>query len=309
MTALRTTTIGSLYRFKEDLHEAIDDAIAFQREHRMDLISDGEQRTDMVSYFAESFSGLSVVNGLPIIDGRVGLDGAPSEFSKVKDLAYIRSKHPDMEVKVAITGPTTLGMTCGSRGVGPHYRSLNDFALYEDIADALAPVARSLADGGAHVQIDEPFLSQGYRDLKERVALLDRVASDLPPERTSVHVCGHVGRFGVLDHLMRLESVSVISLGFAGRQERQNIEALRGAGFAENGKLLGAGCIAVTPTREEEVDDPDSVRALLKTVSGVVGAESIAYAHPDCGLRVTGKSFVPIILRNLRAGADLFGSD
>ena len=309
MTPLKATTIGSLYRFKEDLHESIDDAIAFQREHGMDLLSDGEQRTDMVSYFAESFSGFSVANGFPVIDGKVQLDGTPSDFSKVKDLAYIRSKHADIPIKIAITGPTTLGMTCGSRGVGPHYRDLNDFALYEDIADALAPVALSLADNGAHVQIDEPFLSQGYRDIKERVALLDRVASGLPPERTSIHVCGHVGRFGVLDHLMRLESTSVISLGFAGRQERQNIEAIAGAGFAEHGKLLGAGCIAVTPTRDEDVDDPDSVCALLKSIAGIVGDESIAYAHPDCGLRVTGKSLVPIILRNLRAGVDLFGRD
>lgn len=309
MSALKTTTIGSLYRFREDLLESIDEAIAFQNELGLDLISDGEQRTDMVSYFAESLSGLSVANGMPVIDGKVELKGDPGEFSKVKDLAYIRSKHPEIEVKVAITGPTTLGMTCGSRGVGPHYGGLNDFALYEDIAAALAPVARSLADLGAHVQIDEPFLSQGYRDLRERVALLDRVADGLPADRTSVHVCGSVGRFGALSHLMKLENLSVISLGFAGRQERSNIDALEDTGFSDNAKRLGAGCIAVTPLNEEEVGDAESVRALLEAISDRVGLESIAYAHPDCGLRVTGKSLVPIILRNLRAGVDLLGRD
>jgi methionine synthase II (cobalamin-independent) len=309
MPTLDTTTIGSLYRFREDLLESIDEAIAFQSEFGLDLISDGEQRTDMVSYFAESLSGLSVADGMPVIDGRVELRGDPTEFSKVKDLAYIRSKHPGLEVKVAITGPTTLGMTCGSRGVGLHYESLNDFALYEDIAAALAPIAKSLASLGAHVQIDEPFLSQGYRDLGERVALLDAVADGLPADRTSVHVCGSVGRFGVLSHLMRLENISVISLGFAGRQERSNIEVIEGAGFAENGKVLGAGCIAVTPLSEEEVGDPESVRALLASISDRIGMESIAYAHPDCGLRVTGKSLVPIILRNLRDGVDLLGRD
>ncbi|UCE92399.1 MAG: hypothetical protein JSV90_04510 [Methanobacteriota archaeon] len=307
MATLRTTTIGSLYRFREDLLESIDEAIAFQSSLGMDIISDGEQRTDMVSYFAESLSGLSVSNGVPFIADKVELKGDASDFSKVKDLAYIRSKHPDMDVKVAITGPTTLGMTCGSRSAGSHYGGLRDFTLYEDIADALAPIAESLADLGAHVQIDEPFLSQGYGDIKERVALLDRIADGLPVERTSVHVCGYVGRYGVLSHLMRLENVSVVSLGFAGRQERPNMDVLGDARFSDNGKLLGAGCIAVTPMSENEVGDAESVCALLESTARAVGPDSIAYAHPDCGLRVTGKSLVAIILRNLRAGVDLFG--
>lgn len=307
MTTIETTTIGSLYRFRDDLHESIDEAIAFQKDLGMDLVTDGEQRTDMVSYFAESLSGLSVVKGVPVIAGKVELGCDPKEFSKVKDLAYIRSKHPDLPIKVAITGPTTLGMTCGSRGVGPRYSNLNDFSLYEDIATALAPIAKSLADLGAHVQIDEPFLSQGYGDLKARVGLLDIVADGLPREHTSAHVCGYIGRFGVLQHLLALENLSVLSFGFAGRQERPNIDYLAGAGFADHGKLLGAGCIAVTPTKEAEVGDPRSVMSLLESISAAVGIDAVAYAHPDCGLRVTGKSLAPIILRNLRAGVDMLG--
>jgi methionine synthase II (cobalamin-independent) len=91
MTSLQTTTIGSLYRFREDLHESIDSALAFQKEHGMDLLTDGEQRTDMVSYFAEAFSGLGVESGAPVITGRIALQGHEREFSKVEDMAYIRS--------------------------------------------------------------------------------------------------------------------------------------------------------------------------------------------------------------------------
>ena len=305
MKGLKTTTIGSLYRFGEDVHESIDRAIAFQEEHGMDLLTDGEQRTDMVSYFAESLAGLGIESGMPVITGKISLQGAPGDFSKVRDLTYIRTKHPDTPVKVAITGPTTLGMTCGSRKVSSPYRGLLDFSLYEDIAAALSPVAKELAALGAHVQIDEPFLSQGYRDIAERVALVDRVAEGLPAGRTSVHVCGNIGRFGVIDHLLRLENVSVLSFGFAGRQESANINSLREAAFRDSGKRLGAGCISVSPVSEAEVDPPESVASLLKSLAEKVGLDNMAYAHPDCGLRATSKSLVPMILDNLRAGADL----
>ncbi len=304
---MHTTTIGSLYRFREDLHESIDEAIAFQESFGLDLISDGEQRADMVSYFAESLTGLAVESGMPVITGKVELSSDPEQFSKVRDLRFIRDNHPDTPVKVAITGPTTLGMTCGSRKIGSHYKGLSDFSLYQDVASALAPIASEIAALGAHVQLDEPFLSQGYRDLKERVALLDEVVAGVPRERASVHVCGNITRFGVLNHLMDLDNVSTLSFAFAGRQERPNIDLLKNGTFSGSDKKLGAGCIAVTPMSEAEVDSPEAVRDLLQDIIGRVGIDSIAYAHPDCGLRATTKSLVPIILMNLQAGVGLLG--
>ncbi|HJX04960.1 MAG TPA: hypothetical protein VJ489_03985 [Thermoplasmata archaeon] len=307
MTRLLTTTIGSLFRFSPDLNESIDGAIEFQRQHRLDILSDGEQRTDMISYFAESFDGLGLENGAPVVTGKISLKNGPESFSKVKDLEYIRSKNPDLKVKVAITGPTTLGMTCGSRKIRSHYKNLMDFSMYTDIADALAPIAKAIIDRGALVQLDEPFLSQGYKDLNDRVKLLDRIADGLPAEKVTVHVCGFVGGFGAVEHLQKLENVSVLSFGFAGRLERTNIGHISKEGFEESGKKLGAGCIAVTPSTEAEVDSPDKVASKLREITDKVGIENIAFAHPDCGLRATDKALVPIILRNMRAGVDMFG--
>lgn len=304
---LTTTTIGSLFRFDPDLHGSMDKAVEFQLGHRLDIISDGEQRTDMISYFAESFAGLGVESGAPVVSGKIALKNGPEEFSKVRDLKYIRSKYPDLRVKVAITGPTTLGMTCGSRKIKSYYKNLLDFRLYEDIADALAPVAKAIIDAGALVQLDEPFLSQGYRDLEARVRLLDRIARGLPGDKMSTHVCGYVGGHGVIDHLLRLENVSTLSFAFAGRVEMPNIAHISQKAFEDNGKKLGAGCISVTPLTEAEVHTPQQVASMLRDIAGRVGRENIAYAHPDCGMRVTSKPLVPIILRNMRAGVDLFG--
>ena len=301
------TTIGSLYRFSIDLHDSIDRAIQFQREHGVDILSDGEQRTDMVTYFSEAFNGLGVEGGSPMVTGRVSLRNTPEQFSKVKDLEYVLSKHPDLRIKVALTGPTTLGMTCGSKKIMSYYKNLLDFRLYEDIAEGLTPIAKELTDRGAYVQLDEPFLSQGYRDLKERVHLLDEIAADLPREKVSVHVCGFVGGYGVVDHLVKLENVSMLSFAFAGRIELKNSEHVSRKPFEDNDKKLGAGCISVTPTSMTEVGTRESVAAKLQELSKKVGRENLAYAHPDCGMRVTPKSLVPIILDNLRAGVDIFG--
>jgi methionine synthase II (cobalamin-independent) len=306
MSPLATTTIGSLSRFDPDLHVSIEKALAFQREHRLDLLTDGEQRTDMISYFAESFEGLAVENGSPIVTGRISLNDSPKEFSKVQDLAYIRSRHPHLDVKVALTGPTTLGMTCASKRIRSHYKSIMDFSLYEDIAAALAPLARALIDLGGFVQVDEPFLSQGHRDIDARVGLLDSIAEGLPRERMSVHVCGFIGRPRLVDNLMALENYSVLSFGFAGRIEAPNIDHVSRS-FETGDKKLGAGCAKVTPLSEKDVDTPQEVSKLLSRIASKVGRENIAYAHPDCGMRATDKSLVPIILKNMRAGVDLFG--
>ncbi len=307
MARLPITTIGSLYRFSIDLHDSIDRAIQFQREHGVDILSDGEQRSDMVTYFAEAFDGLAVEGGAPIVTGRVNLKHPPQQFSKVKDLEYVLSKHPDLRIKVALTGPTTLGMTCGSKKILSYYKNLLDPKLYQDIAESLAPLAKELVEMGAYVQLDEPFLSQGYRDLKEKVKLLDFIAADLPRDRMSVHVCGFVGGFGVVDHLLKLENIGTLSFAFAGRIEQKNIEHIARKPFEDNEKKIGVGCISVTPTKAADVGSRDMTLAKLQEVAEKVGTQNLAYAHPDCGMRVTPKSLVPIILDNLRAGVDIFG--
>ena len=306
MSPLPTTTIGSLSRFDPDLHKSIARALAFQREHRLDILTDGEQRTDMISYFAESFNGLAIENGSPLVTGKISLKNGPESFSKVEDLVFIRSMYPDLTVKVALTGPTTLGMTCASKKIKSHYKNILDFDLYEDIAIALAPLAKALIERGAIVQIDEPFLSQGHRDIEARVDLLDFIANGLPKERMSIHVCGFVGRSKLVDSLLNLQHYSVISFGFAGRIESPNIDYISKS-FETHDKKLGAGCIKVTPLSEKDVDTPQDVARRLERIASKVGRENIAYAHPDCGMRATDKSLVPIILRNLRAGVDLFG--
>jgi methionine synthase II (cobalamin-independent) len=306
MLKIPLTTIGSFFRFDEDLQKSIDIAIEFQKSYGIDIFSDGEQRADMINYFAEAFEGLSVETGIPIIQDKIVLSKEPKQFSKVKDLEYIKSKNPDLDIKIAVTGPTTLGMSCGSKKIDGYYKNITDPSLYEDITLALTPIVKALIERGARVQIDEPFLSQGFRDLDFRVELLDTIGQGLPPNLMSVHVCGYIGRYGVLDRLLQLQNYSVLSFAFAGKKEKGNIDFIDLKSFEKNDKKLGAGCISVTPLFKEEVDTEELVTNKISEIVEKIGVSNIAYIHPDCGFKATRKELVPNIMRNLKKGVNSF---
>ena len=110
MENLTTTTIGSLFSLSPNIHEAIDKAINLQKQYRLDILTDGEQRADMISYFAESLEGLGFENRRAVVLGKIKLKNEAEIFSKIQDLEHIKEKYPDIKIKIAITGPTTLGI-------------------------------------------------------------------------------------------------------------------------------------------------------------------------------------------------------
>jgi methionine synthase II (cobalamin-independent) len=188
-------------------------------------------------------------------------------------------------------------MTAAMGGV-TGYRGVRDAAIYEDCADALTPLAEAALDAGALLQIDEPGLSARFESPKYTERLLTALPdSAIDDGRVSLHVCGDVGV--VWEDLMRL-SVGVLSFGFSRAQEARNVETLKKKVLA-TGKRLGVGFISNTYLEEAEV-----ARARLEKVAGIVGAENIAYIHPDCGFAPTPPSLVEPILRNMKVAAEAF---
>ena len=102
---LLRTVIGSFPRLREDDREAIDAVVALQREHHIDLLSDGEQKGDMIAYFARQISGLAIENDFPIVVGKISPPEDPLSFQKIVDYHYVRDKYPDLDFKVTLTGP------------------------------------------------------------------------------------------------------------------------------------------------------------------------------------------------------------
>ncbi len=295
------TTVGSLPPFPGAPEEAVLRAVDLQRLHGFEILTDGEPRADMLSYFV-GIPGLRDSGGVPQIVERIRPLEDASRFSKVGDLDRVQRVHPGAQFKVSLTGPATFALACGTRAAGSPYRGPMDPALQDDFVDALVPIAREIARRGAFLQIDEPVLSQGMREYGPALGRMELLASEAPPERVSVHVCGGLARSKVLPALLGLEHVSVLSLAFAGRSETENRALLDPDSWEEHGKRLGAGCIGVQVAEPREVMEPEAVQGVLQDIVRRVGPDHLAWVHPDCGLRATPRDLAPLVLKNLRRG-------
>ena len=167
-----TTVIGSFPLKKLRLEDAIRWAVDLQLKHGIDLITDGEQRSDMISYFS-SFSGLGMTRQGPRIESRILPLENPRTYVKIRDWQFVRDylaakNRKDVKTKITITGPVTLGFSCAMNGLGP-YSSVADARLYSDFADALNPLIAEIAKTGCYLQVDEPSLSARVMDSKEAV--------------------------------------------------------------------------------------------------------------------------------------------
>lgn len=297
----RLTGIGSLPQSEGTPEDALQSAVKLQLDHGFRLLTDGEPRGDMLAYYA-GIPGIEMRGGTPRITGRIRpLDDAAS-FAKVRDLDFLRNAFPDLEFKVALTAPATFILAAAASGAGPAYRSPMDPKLYDDLTEALQPIAHEIARREGYLQLDDPILSQGMSDYRPALRRIDAIASESPRERASLHVCGGLGRSKALEALLHLESISTLSLAFAGRQERENLGLVASAPWADRDFTLGVGAIDVQVSGASEIMSPTAVGSLLKEVEARVGADRLRYVSPDCGLRGTQADLVPKILANLHAG-------
>jgi len=298
---IRRTTIGSFPRVDKPLEAAIRDVVDLQLKYGVDVITDGEQRADMITYF-EQIPGLSRGSRGLKVSGKIRPMDDSDAFFKIKDyhlvLSYLDElDRREVKTKVTLTGPVTLGMTSAMGGLS-EYRNVRDPQLYMDCADALLPLAGRALEIGAHLQIDEPGISARF----ESPRFLEQLLSALPDSaidegRVSLHVCGSVGR--VYKELMDL-SVNIFSFGFSKAQESKNMETISSLSLRE-GKRLGAGFISNT-----SLEDPGTALRRLKKIAGIVGGGNIAYIHPDCGFASTIPELVEPILVNMKEASDVF---
>ena len=298
---IKRTTIGSFPRGEKPLETAIRDIIDLQMKYGIDMITDGEQRADMITYF-EQIPGLIRGNRGLSVSGKIKPMDDSDDFFKIKDYRWVQSildelNRRGVKTKITLTGPVTLGMTSAMGGLSG-YNNMRDPSLYLDCADALLPLAIRALEVGAHLQIDEPGLSARF----ESPRYLERLLSALPDSaidegRVSLHVCGSVGK--IFSELMDL-SVNIFSFGFSRAQESKNIEMISTESLRE-GKMLGVGFISNT-----FLEGFDTTLNRLQRIAGIVGSDNIAYIHPDCGFGSTSPELVEPILRNMKETSDVF---
>jgi len=304
MTKILTTTIGSFPRQPFPTpEESIKAVVDVQVRLGIDIISDGEQRHDIIGYFLGFIPGLGCVGGRPCVLGRIEPPARPSEFVKVRDYLYVvdylTSIGKRREVKATITGPVTLGFTCAANKAGP-YKGVADPSLYRDLAIALETLAHELASNGALVQLDEPGLSPGFVNPAIAIPSIELATSRLDPSRTSIHICGRIRR-ALYEHLLSAKGIGVLSLAFS--SEPENIQVISGIKPADYAKKLGVGCARVNIPPSGKPDSEQEIERTARRVCGLVGPGSVGYVHPDCGLRDTPMGPALKTLENLVAAA------
>ena len=306
------TVVGSFPPKKLPLEKATKWAVDLQLNHDLNIVSDGEQRTDMISYFS-SLPGLGMKSHGPYIKSQILPLEDPKSHAKLEDLRsvkdYVKQKgREDVEVKVSITGPITLGFACACNGVG-YYSGLTDKRLYSDFAFALKPLVEEAAKTDCYVQIDEPSLSIRVMEGSQAVKIVNQTMSNLPnsirdEEKLIVHVCGSLTD-SLFRDLMDLDA-PILSLAFSAPKVRANLDVVSKSLLVSNGKKLGLGCVSVQANKKEEVESFEQVVQRLEIARNRLGEEQIALLHPDCGMRPTGEDAVEPILNLVASSARYF---
>jgi len=296
---LTTTVIGSLPRLHEDLETSIRLAVDLQVKTGIDIVSDGEQRTDMLSYLSNSMHGVMAAGEKICLTGRIKPVANIEKSFKIVDFLearrHIAEKGYSNSLKVGVTGPITFAFSAAMKNAGP-YGNVRNIELYNDVAHVVNKVARLIQSYDGLTQIDEPGISAGFLDPDRILEPLSIVTEGLDPKLTSIHVCGKLNA-KTIKSLSATKNASVLSLEFAGSSG--NIDLLSRSIMEESQKKIGVGCMKVNVLSKNDLTTSERAVEIVGEVSSKIGVENVAYIHPDCGLRRTKRDLAFLILENL----------
>lgn len=305
---LQTSVVGSFPRLDDSLDQAIEKAVNLQLDYEIDVITDGEQRGSMISYF-EQLQGLEkvgdslrIVEKVRTINDELDKFYKIADYKKVKEIIGIKNKQ-ETKIKVTFTGPITLSLICvlTDQESAKKVYDLDDRSeLYFDFANALLPLIKRALELGALVQIDEPLLSTGSIDVNIAKEILEDFFLKLPAsfmsdERVSLHICGSIKRIPGLFKMILELPVMILSLGFSGNLEAENFELISKVLFESHHKKLGAGFISNT-----RVENFQKIKNRYYRLEKKIGKENIRYLHPDCGFALSSIKIVEKILEKMK---------
>jgi 5-methyltetrahydropteroyltriglutamate--homocysteine methyltransferase len=270
---------------------AIREAVNDQLKMGIDILSDGQTRTDMVTYYAKSIDGFRAGGEKPRITERIG---EPHPTTLLKDFRLARLLLPDdRQIKGILTGPVTMAFS--STVETSEYKGYRDHDLYMDISKALLDIGKRFEEEGASwIQIDEPYYSVGapMEIAKEAVEMIVK-GLRVP---VALHVCGDISK--VFKKIIEFKGVKVLSHAFMGH--RNNLKVLDREALESRGKRVGLGCIDTQTTR---VESPEAVTGLVREAVDKVGWDNLVF-HPDCGMKALGRKVALGKLEAMSKGID-----
>ena len=306
---IETTVVGSFPKSDSSLEKAIREIVDMQLFYGIDVITDGEQRSNMIQYFEQIPGVERFGDGLRIVDKIKPMErDRIDDFYKIKDYRTVESileslGKETVKIKITITGPMTLGTLCALTDVDStleHYALDDEETLYSDFSRALLPLAERALSIGAYVQIDEPLLSTGQISLAPAKKTLKDFASRLPSfsieeGKVSCHICGSIKSVPNLYDVLLDSDIPILSLGFSGELEKENLDIISRESLEEHSKKLAVGFISNVNVEDERI-----IMKRYNLIEENAGRENIRYIQPDCGFRMTPPEKVRLILEKMK---------
>jgi 5-methyltetrahydropteroyltriglutamate--homocysteine methyltransferase len=290
--------------------------VAEQVRAGLDVITDGEQsRYDFNLSFYAFLDGLELEReprrrfGPPAHDQRgrhtiVGELGASRGLGVVEEFERLRALAPaGPTLKAAVPGPYTLAGRIAPGG---------EYADRWAVAEALVPIvrdelARVVAAGCEHVQVDEPSMScYAYREDTDRlVELFNRTVEPVAGRcYVATHLC--FGNYkGRAVGKRRYAPMFPAFLGLAVDELHLEMASRELAELERIQEIVGAGkdvAVGIVDVKSYYVETPEDVEQRIVECLRYVPAERLAVA-PDCGLSQTARWAARRKLESLVEGA------
>jgi len=298
----------------EGKQDALRIAVHEQRQHGLDIISDGEQtRQHFVTTFIEHLTGVDFEQretvrirdrydaSVPTVVGAVSREKAVF----VEDAKFLRGQ-TDQPIKWALPGPMTMVDTLYDR----HYKSREKLAW--EFATILNQEAKELQAAGVDIiQFDEPAFNVFHDEVQDwGVATLERAAEGLRAE-TAVHICYGYGIKANTDWkatlgpewrhyetsfpLLQQSTIDIVSLEcHHSRVPIDLIELIRG-------KKVMLGAIDVA---SETIETPEEVAATLRNALQFVDPDKLL-PSTNCGMAPFSRSVAQEKMQALTMGAEI----
>lgn len=284
---LHTTLTGSFPPFGSDgssdpILESIINAVREQIDANIDVLVDGQPRSDIVGIFANGV-GLEG-DGLPYHVTREL--ARPSHSVTLLDLETAARATDGRPLKAHITGPTVIAESCVLADAPQVYRGKDGFHhLTLDLAQALAEEARMISQRARelniqYLQIDEPSLAFGA-DLslaREAVGIVADAWRANGGGEVILHVCGDIAN--ILSDLVEMP-VDILNIEYVHLREASEAAITR---LKESNKKIALGVI---PVNTRELPTAQRVAWDLLAARERFGEEHLWGATPNCGLRLS----------------------
>jgi len=327
--SIRTTVVGSYPvphwlpgdSSRVALRDAIMVVLKTQEMAGIDIIADGElnrfdpshpETNGMIDYFVSRMDGIATRFSMSDLDrfhadaglayrtepaGVVIAEIGEGTLNLPRDYEFTRAltSHP---LKFTCTGPHMLAKVLTDR----HYGDRAKLAM--SIARVLrAQLERIQADV---IQLDEANISGHPEDRDWAAEAINCVLEGVRGER-AVHVCfgNYAGQsvqkgfwWDLIPFFNQLK-VNHLVLEFA----RRGYDELQA--FRDMDRRIGLG-LGVIDIKDNGVEQPDLVARRIDHAAKTLGADRIAFVHPDCGFWMLQRTVADAKMRALVAGRNLY---